>query len=75
MLINRGYGVALLKVYVDIVKRRTSLLCGRVVGCGKNLLFRYASVISFSFAYDSKLPIVLFVGQCGFWDGWCRAKR
>ena len=62
MLINRGYGVALLKVYVDIVKRRTSLPCGRLADCGKSLLFGYASVISFSFAYNSKLPIVLFVG-------------
>ena len=53
----------MLKVYVDIVKRRTSLLCGRLADCGKSLLFGYASVISFSFAYNSKLPIVLFVGQ------------
>jgi len=52
----------LLKVYVDIVKRRTSLPCGRLADCGKSLLFGYASVISFNFAYNSKLPIVLFVG-------------
>ncbi len=29
----------------------------------KNSLFRCASTISFSFDYDNKLPIVLFVGQ------------
>lgn len=62
MLINRGYGVALLKVYGDIVKRRTSLVCERLADCGESLLFGYASVISFSFAYNSTLPIVLFVG-------------
>ena len=31
--------------------------------CRKSLSFGYTSVISFSYGYDSKLPIVLFVGQ------------
>ena len=48
-------------IICDIEK--TSLLCGRLADCGKSLLFGYASVISFSYGYDSKLPIVLFVGQ------------
>ena len=30
----------MLKVYGDIVKRRTSLLCGRLADCGKSMFFQ-----------------------------------
>lgn len=35
-----------------------------IIFCQKSIFDKCASVISLSYGYDSKLPIVLFVGRC-----------
>ncbi len=37
----------MLKVYGDIVKRRTSLLCGRLADCGKSMFFQKSACPQF----------------------------